>query len=49
MQTARVALTAKISNCSNYIKDNCINNKVNSNKKMTNPAYNYNKWASPQQ
>ena len=42
IRTNRVVVTAKISNCSNSIKVSSINNKANSNNKMTNPAYNYN-------
>ena len=49
MQTMRVMMTSKIKHYSNRVKGNSIGNKVNGRKEMTNPGYNYNKWALLQQ
>ena len=45
-QAVRLAITAtkKKNNYCNNIDVKSISNKVNSNSKMTNPTYNYNKW-----
>ena len=50
MQALRIAIAAKINHYSNIIIVNITSIiKINGHKKKTNPAYNYYKWASPQQ